>query len=93
MLGWRQCFAHGEAVINRGFFQGKLCDTDFLEFAVDRGTIWFVGGKKIVQIHPLDFQIGSVPNFCLPEVRFLLADLRCLVGRDAELLTNVRVLQ
>ena len=39
---------HGEAMIDRGFLQGELRGTDFLKFAVDRGAIWLVGGKKIM---------------------------------------------
>jgi hypothetical protein len=92
-LGWGERVAHGDVKIDPEFRQGELRSANFLELAVDRGSIRFVGGKKIVQVHPLDFQIGPVANFRFAEIGLLLADLSGLVGSNTDLLANLRVTQ
>ena len=91
-LGWSKCVPHGQEAINSGFFQCDLRGTDFLQLAIDRRAVWLVGREKVIQVHPLDLKIGPVADLCLPEVGFLLPDLRRLGGGDAELLTDVRII-
>ena len=47
-LGWSERVPHGQAVINRGFFQRELGGADFLQLAIDRRAVWLVGREKVI---------------------------------------------
>jgi hypothetical protein len=88
-LHWGERFAHVQVVIDSGFLQCDPRRADFLQLAVDGRAVGLVGSEKVVQINALDLKIGPVANLRLPEVGFLLPDLRGLVGGNAKLLTDV----
>jgi hypothetical protein len=92
-LVWSERVPHGQVVINRGFLHCELCGADFLQLPVDRRAVRLFGRDKVAQIHTLDFKIGSVADLCLPELGFLLPDLRRLLGGNADLLTDVWIIQ
>jgi hypothetical protein len=85
--------AEVEAIVNRGLREGELRGADFLQLAIDRGTIGLVGGEQVLQVDTLHLEVGAAANLCLAEIGFLLANLGELFIGDANLLANGRVAQ
>ena len=85
--------AEVQAIVDHGLGKGELRGADFLQLAIDRGTIGLVGGEQVLQVDTLHLEVGAAANLCLAEIGFLLANLGELFIGDANLLANGRVAQ
>jgi len=92
-LGRRENVAHGEPMIDRCLFERRLRGADILDLGVNRCTVRVSRGQQVTHLDLLHLQSSARLNLGFLKVGILLANLRRLVGRDAEPLTNRGIIQ
>jgi hypothetical protein len=83
---------HVELVMNVQFLRGQLRGADLLEFAINRSAIRSRSRHQLPQFQMLYFESSAALDARFLEVGFLLSDLRYLIGSDAKLLSQGRII-